>query len=517
MSGKSLPPALKRSRRLALPLGLSIFATWLLLFLLTNNAQTFFTVGGAGGCGDFKEAVSKARTGGSVLQMIGARDTFGTVITRDVRIHGGWVPTANCDEENQKFTSTLAFIQYGFAYTVEERTTFQDGGSVLRLDFAEDYTDPDAPDGLSQFVFDNIDLSTYGTPQYGGGLQGTLGYTYNGSMRGKLFNTRFIDSEVSINGGGIHLLLEGNASLHIENGLFRDNVANQRGGGFFIELTDQSHLEIRDTVFDRNESRDGGGGFELHVRDNATAVLNNVTFVDNRVTIIDKDGGAGRIYLHDNGRVIIGNSLFDGNDLGGNGRGDALYVEMQGGELVLSHNRFVNQSAGSGNGVSTVHVVSSGDQDASVQMIGNHFANNDTQYDYRFDREGTGELNTYVADQQLYLPVLNNNVTAPDFFRVNIISVTLDANFTYNVYFETNYETDNSSYHVHFFFDTVSPANAGIPGSGPWKIYDGSSPFTQYTFVDRPFGAYGAERICALVANPNHSIRLNSGNCVKLP
>jgi hypothetical protein len=297
MSGKSLPPALKRSRRLALPLGLSIFATWLLLFLLTNNAQTFFTVGGAGGCGDFKEAVSKARTGGSVLQMIGARDTFGTVITRDVRIHGGWVPTANCDEENQKFTSTLAFIQYGFAYTVEERTTFRDDGSVLRLDFAEDYTDPDAPDGLSQFVFDNIDLSTYGTPQYGGGLQGTLDDSFFPmSLRGKLFNTRFINNRVSLDGGGIHLLLDGGASLHIENGLFRENEANQRGGGFFIELTDLSHLEIRDTIFDRNESRDGGAGFELHVRDNATAVLNNVTFIDNRVTIIDKDGGAGEFF-----------------------------------------------------------------------------------------------------------------------------------------------------------------------------------------------------------------------------
>jgi hypothetical protein len=68
--------------------------------------------------------------------------------------------------------------------------------------------------------------------------------------------------------------------------------------------------------------------------------------------------------------------------------------------------------------------------------------------------------------------------------------------------------------HVHFFFNTVPPQQAGMPGSGPWILYGGPRPFTGYKVTDRPSGA---TQMCALVANPDHSIRLNSGNCVALP
>ena len=68
--------------------------------------------------------------------------------------------------------------------------------------------------------------------------------------------------------------------------------------------------------------------------------------------------------------------------------------------------------------------------------------------------------------------------------------------------------------HVHFFFDTVTQANAGVPGSGPWILYGGPRPFTQYTTADRPSGA---TQMCILVANPDHSIQHGSGNCFALP
>jgi hypothetical protein len=67
---------------------------------------------------------------------------------------------------------------------------------------------------------------------------------------------------------------------------------------------------------------------------------------------------------------------------------------------------------------------------------------------------------------------------------------------------------------VHFFFDTVSQADAGVPGSGPWKLYAGPSPFKGYKLSDRP---NGAERMCILVANPDHSVIKGTGNCVALP
>ena len=59
-----------------------------------------------------------------------------------------------------------------------------------------------------------------------------------------------------------------------------------------------------------------------------------------------------------------------------------------------------------------------------------------------------------------------------------------------------------------------SEANAGMPGSGPWILYGGPRPFTQYTANDRPAAA---TQMCALVANADHSIQPGSGNCYPLP
>jgi serine/threonine protein kinase len=68
--------------------------------------------------------------------------------------------------------------------------------------------------------------------------------------------------------------------------------------------------------------------------------------------------------------------------------------------------------------------------------------------------------------------------------------------------------------HVHFFFNTVPQDQAGLPGSGPWQVYGGPRPFTGYGPADRPGNA---SQLCVLVANPDHSIIVNSGNCVNLP
>jgi hypothetical protein len=68
--------------------------------------------------------------------------------------------------------------------------------------------------------------------------------------------------------------------------------------------------------------------------------------------------------------------------------------------------------------------------------------------------------------------------------------------------------------HVHFFFDTVAPVEAGVPGSGPWELYAGPVPFTVYRVSDKPSGA---TQMCILVARPDHSVVQNTGNCVDLP
>lgn len=98
-------------------------------------------------------------------------------------------------------------------------------------------------------------------------------------------------------------------------------------------------------------------------------------------------------------------------------------------------------------------------------------------------------------------------------YNSRITGIRLD-NGTYIVGYETGGFTEQlPGQHVHFYFDTVTEANAGVPGSGPWKLYGGPRPFTQYTEADR--GA--ATAMCIRVANPDHSIIPGSGNCYPLP
>jgi hypothetical protein len=65
-----------------------------------------------------------------------------------------------------------------------------------------------------------------------------------------------------------------------------------------------------------------------------------------------------------------------------------------------------------------------------------------------------------------------------------------------------------------FFFNSVPPEQAGVPGSGPWYVYGGDSPFTGYTIADRPGEA---TQLCILVANPDHCVIQGTGNCYDLP
>ena len=99
---------------------------------------------------------------------------------------------------------------------------------------------------------------------------------------------------------------------------------------------------------------------------------------------------------------------------------------------------------------------------------------------------------------------------------VRINSITIDANNRYVVEYETFEFTESlPGMHIHFFFNTVSPQNAGSPGSGPWFLYGGPRPFSGYRVSDKPAAA---TQMCARVANSNHSLNgLESGNCVDLP
>ena len=60
------------------------------------------------------------------------------------------------------------------------------------------------------------------------------------------------------------------------------------------------------------------------------------------------------------------------------------------------------------------------------------------------------------------------------------------------------------------------PADEGrAPGAvHDWILYAGPVPFTGYKVTDRPAGA---KQMCILVANHDHSVVQETGNCVDLP
>jgi actin-like ATPase involved in cell morphogenesis len=89
----------------------------------------------------------------------------------------------------------------------------------------------------------------------------------------------------------------------------------------------------------------------------------------------------------------------------------------------------------------------------------------------------------------------------------------------YAVEFETNFTPliadDPSQHHLHFYFDTVPISEAGTPGSGPWILYDGPSPFTQWLVSDRP---EGATQMCVTVATHTHAVyNPDNFHCMDLP
>lgn len=278
-------------------------------------------------------------------------------------------------------------------------------------------------------------------------------------------------------GGGIDGVLDNGADVRFTNLRISNTQATNNGGGFYLEVRNGTHLRIEDSEFSDNQAQQGGG-FEIHVYDDSHVTIHNTRFADNVAS--SGSGGAGRIIMH-SGHLSITNGIFT-NNTANSGSGGALSIEGTGGNgrVWILNSSFSGNSAGSGSNVS---------------------------------QTGSG-LTVYNLSQSLYLPVIAKT-SPPTFDYARITGITLDSNYNYQVKFETSGFTPQlPGQHLHFFFNTVSPDQAGVPGSGPWKIYGSSSPFTGYRDTDKP---PFATEMCVLVANPNHSVQANSGNCYRLP
>lgn len=495
----------KRWRHLGSIILVSALVAGVFLFVLWSNASAGFRVGGAGNCGNFATAIQLAQDGDVIAQMVPARSSGSPVITKNLRLSGGWLPSENCLENNQYFTETTDYLAYGFQYAAPftRSELFPSGDSVLILE------DPNAPGfpNLDKLTIEHFVLSgAFGND--GGGINGVI----SGSAELLLDNVWLRDNQVLGDGGGLKLTVGGGSHLTIEDSAVLTNSADNYGGGLYVDLREGSYLTIENTLFDNNQAL-FGGGIHIIVNDTSQLFIRNSQFSGNKTHSPNAHGGGGQIIMH-GGRVTFDGVTFADNE-GGNtgGQGGGLFIQMDGGQVIIKNSLFVNNSAGQGGGL---YVDGVGSDPATVQIINTRFENN-VPNPYQFVQTGSGALNTQILDQSIYLPAVQKPAPTPAAY-VRINQIMLDETFNFVVAYDTfNFTPTLPGVHLHFFFDTVSPENAGAPGSGPWKIYGGSSPFTEYHFNERPFGPYGAEKMCVLVANADHSVRLGTGNCVKLP
>jgi hypothetical protein len=112
-------------------------------------------------------------------------------------------------------------------------------------------------------------------------------------------------------------------------------------------------------------------------------------------------------------------------------------------------------------------------------------------------------------------PLPTETATEPAGPYVGINSISISGDSYVVDYSTTGYTPALPGTHIHFFWNTVPPENAGVgPTQESWFLYGGPNPFTGYKLGDRPSAATA---MCALVANPDHTVILNTGNCYPLP
>jgi hypothetical protein len=398
---------------------------------------------GAGGCGQFSDAVFAAEDGDVITPMFNGNDTArnseGATITQDIVIEGGWSPPqAGCGSANITYDTPSDMLGAGFTYggPSNRAELFFFSGPIITID----------PAVKNLLIYGTDFLIEDGNSGNGGGIFGGSLSAANIRLDQVDFKPRpFSTADVGGEGGGFYLDVNTGSRVSIDDSSISDITANQ------------------------------GGGFELVVRGGSHVTLNNLTVTGNSADA--GRGGGGRIIMH-SGYVTITDSLFSNNS-----------ASVEGGGLRI-------ERAPGATGP------------AEVWIVNTRFSGNTAPINA--DLSVSGDVIVRNLTQPAQLPLVVENVTPGS--RINAITRTGN---TYLVSFTpVGYTPALPGQHVHFFFDTVSPTQAGVPGAGPWFMYAGSSPFNLWGVANRPFGA---TRMCILVANADHSVNQATGDCAKLP
>ncbi len=500
-----------RGPRLGVALGVSFTAVLTLLFLFQAHARAAHIITGAFNCGTFADGVAYTPEGRTMAPMVPPRDSDSPVITKSLAIIGGWtrLDFSNCPPENQNennnalVTGTQGLLDAGFDYVapITRSELNSSGGSIALFDLTN-------KEVLIEHMIwaDNNGQST----DPGAGVWAEVKAGSAVRINNTLFEFNETDNGTTDSGGGLYLYLNDNATVTIEDSQFDQNRSG-RGGGLYAEVRQNSHLLIERTQFTQNGGYSGGGLY-LYVDATSQVTLREVVFSQNDNQLVNNNGGAIYLVVEEGGRVNILDSTFDSNNAGE--KGGAIYAELNGGDLFIGRSHFLNNDASDLG--SAIYVENNSAEHAALTLFGNHFENNGPANYINQVANGAGQMEVRELDSVAYLPLTasNYNPSAP---RATITGITRQPDYSYSVDFETeNFTPQLPGTHLHFFFNTVSPENAGMPGR-PWKIYGGSKSVYRVFVCGEAVWLAGGDPSRVLVANPTHSVMLNSGNCYELP
>lgn len=324
------------------------------------------------------------------------------------------------------------------------------------------------------------------------------GFSFDRTVRSELFG--------DFTGPTLPISLTGGLTAALQNLEFGFYSINGSGAAISAVISDGARLRLENLRFEGNQVgvNGVGGAVSIQVRGGSQLVIADSEFTANQAFA----GGALRVELYDNSSLLIERSSFSNNEAIG-GDGGAVEVIVSSGSVTIRDNTFSNNVATNGAGGAVRVERAPGATGAAVARLErNTYSGNSASEGANASLAG---VTTPVP--RLFLPLLKSALPASA-YAVRISGITLDGASYRAEFATTGYTPQLPGRHVHFFFDTVPPAQAGVPGAGPWKIYGGASPFTEYGIADRPAGA---TRLCALVANSDHSVIQGTGNCVALP
>lgn len=188
-------------------------------------------------------------------------------------------------------------------------------------------------------------------------------------------------------GGGLYS--RGN-SLTLDNVILENNTAEIAGAAVWHDTPGSGELTVTDSEISGNTvtgsdpyfyAAYAGGGIAAKMSQGGDIHISSTSFYANQIetgNVTGDAGGGGGLHLEigEPGQILVEGSSFQQN-VARDGRGGAMFAQLDYAEVSLDNNDFTYNSADRGGGALYLSEGSNGPQRAEITLAGNEFTNND--------------------------------------------------------------------------------------------------------------------------------------------